>query len=300
MFNTRVMNRYFAPLLLVFSVALAHGTDEVRTTQEELRRRNIYFGDIDGRPSAELKEALRHYQKRKGLAATGQDDRETLRSLGVISRGANEPPPKELELPDEPVLKSDTKIDVVSEAHEIAAGSGVSVASVAPDAVGYGRPTRRMRAANAEDSAAPKMTSGSAKVTGARPSAEEIIQTPQDVQEYVQRYLAAVSHNRLEDELHFYADRVNYLGNGWVDRRIIEHSLRKYYARWPHRSYSRIEQVAYRAVPRQGEIVVSFRVGFSLRNGGAKARGKTDNEIIINAATSDPRIVSIKEHRVRP
>ena len=280
-------------------MTLAHATDEVRTTQEELRRRNIYFGDIDGRPSAELKEALRHYQKRKGLAATGQDDRDTLRSLGVISRGANEPPPKELELPDEPVLKSDTKINVVSEAHEIAADTGVSAASVAPDAVGSGRTPRRQRTANPEDAPALKPAGGSAPGTGLRHSGEKIIQTPQDIQAYVERYLAAVSHNRLQDELHFYADRVDYLGNGWVDRRIIEHSLRKYYARWPQRSYSRLERVAYRHVPGRGEILVSFRVGFSLQKGATKARGKTDNEITINAATSDPRIVSIKERRVR-
>jgi hypothetical protein len=111
--------------------------------------------------------------------------------------------------------------------------------------------------------------------------------------------MAAVGRNRLEEELHFYADRVDYLSNGVIDRRIIEHSLRKYYARWPRRSYSSPQTVSYRLSPSHGEIVVTFRVGFSLRNGATTARGETDNEIVINAATADPRIVSIKERRVR-
>ena len=286
------MKRHILCLLLLIPSVATRGDEEVRSIQEELRRRNIYFGEIDGRHSAELEEALKHYQRRKGLSATGQDDHDTLRSLGVVARGPNEPLPKELQLPDEPVLKSDTKIDVAAEAHEIAAGTGISVASIAPDAVAAGR---RSHALSAADHAIPG-TGGGAKLsdqaTGKSP------QSPRDLQEYVIAYLRAVSRNRLEDELHFYGDRVNYLGNGWVDRRIIEHSLRKYYAHWPHRSYSIIGAIDARALPHQGEIVVKFRTAFNLGNGTTKASGLTDNEIVINAATADPRIISITERRV--
>ena len=287
------MNRHFVSFLLVFSFVAARGDDAVRSTQEELRRRNIYFGDIDGRQSAELQEALKHYQRRKGLPATGQEDHDTLRSLGVIGRGPNEPVPKELELPEEPVLKSDTRINVAAEAHEIAVNTGISAASVAPDAVASGRMRRSLRAGNANDEAGPTTKSGSINR-----SAKKSLNSQADLQGYVQDYLRAVGRNRLEDERPFYADRVNYLSNGTVDRRIIEHTLRKYYARWPHRSYSAGE-IRSRAIPSRGEIVVTFRATFKLQNGGKKARGQTDNEIIINAATADPRIVSIKESRVR-
>jgi hypothetical protein len=54
--------------VLIFAVAALGADDQVRSTQEELRRRNVYFGDIDGRRSEEYSEALRRYQKRKGLA----------------------------------------------------------------------------------------------------------------------------------------------------------------------------------------------------------------------------------------
>jgi peptidoglycan hydrolase-like protein with peptidoglycan-binding domain len=292
------MNRPILCSLLVLSLTGVHADDQVRSTQEELRRRNIYFGDVDGRPSPELESAVKHYQQRKGLPVTGADDHDTLLSLGIVKRGANEPPPKELELPDEPVLKSDTKLDVSAEAHEIASTSGISTASVTPDVVAFGRRNRAGRARTAKEH---PVSESQANTGAAMPhfSPAQNGQLPHEIERYVENYLNAVSHNRLEDELHFYADRVDYLGNGWVDRRIIEHSLSKYYARWPHRSYSHIENVRYQALPGRGEIVVTFRVGFSLRNGHAKARGKTDNEIIINAATADPRIVSIKESRVR-
>jgi len=295
------MKRYLVCLVLSCSIISLYGDDATRSTQEELRRRNIYFGDIDGRTSPELEQALQHYQKRKGLPVTGMDDHDTLRSLGVIGRGANEPPPKELVLPDEPVLKSDIRINVKAAATEIAADTGVSAASIDPAVIAAGEPRARRRGkrAHPHEPLVPSGTGGAATAERSHAKPGAPMQIPGGVETYLTNYLRAVSRNQLHDELHFYADRVNYLGNGWVDRRIIEHTLGKYYARWPHRSYSRIERMSTRTLPRQGVIVVDFRVGFKFENGKVKARGETDNEIVINAATSDPRIISITEKRVR-
>lgn len=299
MFNTAKMNRPVLCLLIASSAAALYANDEVRSTQEELRRRNIYFGDIDGRNSPELEQALKHYQKRKGLSATGQEDHDTLRSLGVVSRAPNEPLPREVQLPEEPVLKSDTRLDVGAEAHEIASSAGISVASVAPEEIASGR-SRRAKRGEPIYRPTPTDANPGSKAKGAvHPSPGAQLQSPASLADYVNRYLQAVSRNNLEDELHFYADHVDYLGNGWVDRRIIEHSLRKYYARWPHRHYSRVEVFSSRPISSRGVIVVKYRVGFNLGNGKSKARGETDNEIVINAATADPRIISIKETRVR-
>jgi peptidoglycan hydrolase-like protein with peptidoglycan-binding domain len=293
------MKRHFVCLALACSIVTLYGDEDTRSTQEELRRRNIYFGDIDGKTSPELAQALRHYQKRKGLGVTGETDHDTLRSLGLAARGPNDAPPKELSLPDEPVLKSDTRINVRAEAQEIAADSGVSFASIAPEAIAYGGSPKGRERKYRQAPVVLRDHSPSTSADGGSPVGASL-QIRGGVEAYVGRYLKAVSRNRLEDELHFYADRVNYLGNGWVDRRIIEHSLGKYYARWPHRSYSRLERITSRAIPSRGVVVVKFRTAFKFQNGRAKARGETDNEIVINAATKDPRIISIKERRVRP
>ncbi|MEA3213452.1 MAG: putative peptidoglycan binding domain [Chthoniobacter sp.] len=271
----------------------------VRSAQEELRRRNIFFGDIDGRQTPEWREALKRYQKRKGLATTGSEDHDTLRSLGLATRTAGEPPPKELEWPEEPVLKSDALIDVAAETEQMARETGVSPASIAPlvarkssrdlPAGSKARPTSRASGAAA---ARPE-------IGGTRLSQRDSKQLPAEIRALVEDYLKSVSRNALENELHFYADQVDYLGNGLVDRRIIEQTLRKYYQRWPKRSYRLEQGMKYDLRSSRGEVVVTFRVDFSLKNGGRRVRGQTDNEIVINAATADPRIVAIRERRVR-
>src|SRR5438046_6080308 len=88
------------------SITLAD--EETRQVQEELRKRHLFFKDIDGRPSHEYALALKHYQERMGFAQTGVADDVTLYSLGI-----GEPPsPAEGagNLPDVPVLKSDASV----------------------------------------------------------------------------------------------------------------------------------------------------------------------------------------------
>ena len=128
----QLMKRFLL-CVLVASWPLASYSDEpVRSVQEELRRRNIYFGDVDGRRTPEFEEAVKRYQKRKGLPSSGSEDRETLRSLKLLAREPGEAPPREIEWPDEPVLKSDAKINVAEEAERISEETGVASESVAP------------------------------------------------------------------------------------------------------------------------------------------------------------------------
>src|SRR4051794_33167251 len=90
----------FLPVL-----SLARADETVRQVQEELRKRNLYFGNIDGKSSPVLIDALKRYQTRKGFAVTGQVDKDTARSLDVRSTVVT----TAAVLPDVPVLKSDTE-----------------------------------------------------------------------------------------------------------------------------------------------------------------------------------------------
>src|SRR6476661_1356900 len=99
----------FLPLL-----SLARADETVRQIQEELRKRNLYFGNIDGQNSPVLTDALKRYQTRKGFAVTGQVDKDTARSLHVSVATVAAPT-----LPDVPVLKSDTE-SALSEAQRLA------------------------------------------------------------------------------------------------------------------------------------------------------------------------------------
>jgi peptidoglycan hydrolase-like protein with peptidoglycan-binding domain len=90
-------------LLALFGAQFAYGDDTTREVQEELRKRNLYFGDVDGRQTPGFIEAVKKYQERKGFAVTGATDADTLRSLGLSSL---EVAPN-AQLPDVPVLRSD-------------------------------------------------------------------------------------------------------------------------------------------------------------------------------------------------
>ena len=304
-----------ASLLLTFSLILpALGEEQVRALQEELRRRNIYFGDVDGRKTPELDAAVKRYQARKGFKAGGGDDRETMRSLGLVPRAPDEPPPKELNWPEEPVLKSDTRIDIPAEAARISAETGVAPEIIAPE-----EPPPAVASKNAEKKRGKSRTRTAAKTRSrpSTPSATPVALTgksprrwswrkgspqqlePQELRDFISDFLKAVARNDVTEELEFYADRVDYYHNGPVDRRIIERTLRDYYKRWPKRDYDLGRAVRYTANPARGEIYVTFVVKFSLKGDGKRVKGLTENRFIINAATADPRIVGIEEHRIR-
>src|SRR3954469_16517205 len=202
-------------VLLGSSAVPIRAQDEVRSVQEELRRRDLYFGDVNGRDSAELQEATKRYQRRKGFAATGRPDRETLKSLGLVPRSPNEPPPAEVAWPNEPVLPSDEKIDPAAVASALNEETGVPPAAVAPK-----RLAGRVRSGSARRGGG---TSSFPPVIDPRqkPKNSPVI-TPAELGKFASDYFAAMSSNDIKRQLKFYADNIKYYGNGTIDRRIVE------------------------------------------------------------------------------
>src|SRR5688572_4966234 len=176
----------FVLLTFLFPASLLQAQDEVRSVQEELRRRSLYFGNVDGRESAELAEATKRYQRRKGFPATGKADRETLRSLGLVPRAPNEPPPPELNWPAEPVLKSDVKIDAVAVAKTLGAETGIAPASVVPDKVA------RRRGDLTRPRPRPPEEPALARSVSRRSITSSPFITPQNLTGFVAEYLTAM------------------------------------------------------------------------------------------------------------
>src|SRR5918998_409508 len=101
------MTHRIVGLALLLTCSLAFADERVRQVQEELRRRNLYFGDVDGHATPELGNALKRYQSRKGFDVTGTIDEPTAVSLGVEpAQGATVA--SAASLPDATVLRSDT------------------------------------------------------------------------------------------------------------------------------------------------------------------------------------------------
>jgi peptidoglycan hydrolase-like protein with peptidoglycan-binding domain len=77
-----------ALLIIVFqqmAVISVQADEQVRRLQEELRKRHLFYGNLDGEFTPALTTALSGYQTKKGFPVTGLLDSETCASLGIIN-----------------------------------------------------------------------------------------------------------------------------------------------------------------------------------------------------------------------
>ena len=229
----------------------AFAGEETRQVQEELRKRHLFFRDIDGRESRDYALALKRYQQRMGFAQTGVADEVTLYSLGI-----GEPPsPAEGagNLPDIPVLRSDASVPDINRP---------------PPPT----PTKEQNAGN--------------------------VSKP-EIHAFLRRYFDACQSPNPDDELSFYAERVEYFDHGVVDRAYIRNELAVYDQRWPTRKYTLGDSL--RVVRAGNNTVAKIRVNFEVANPehNRKASGRTDDTFSLAKRGDSLEIVSLKEARVR-
>jgi hypothetical protein len=241
-------------LFLLFALAAcsrAFADEETRQVQEELRKRHLFFRDIDGRPSPEYAMAIKRYQQRQGFAQTGYADEMTLYSLGI---GEAAPPAEGAhDLPDLPVLKSDAAL------HE-------------PPPTRPPVPTKEQNASDVAKA---------------------------EIHNFLRRYFDACQSPNPDDELAFYAERVEYFDHGVVDKPYIRNELAVYDQRWPSRKYTLGDSL--RVVRTGNNTIAKVRVAFDVANPehSRKANGRTDETINLAKRGDSLEIVSIKEARVR-
>jgi peptidoglycan hydrolase-like protein with peptidoglycan-binding domain len=234
------------------SWSVAYADEETRQVQEELRKRHLFFREIDGRPSPEYSLALKQYQQRQGFAQTGRADEMTLYSLGI-----GEPPsPAEGrgDLPDLPVLRSDAAV---------------------------------------HDESRPKAPPAPTKTQNASDVAKA------NIHNFLRRYFDACQSPNPDDELTFYADKVEYFDHGVVDRPYIKNELAVYDQRWPSRKYTLGDSLSVSHVG--NNTIAKIRVNFQVANPeqNRQAGGRTDNTFSLEKRGESLEIVSIKEARVR-
>lgn len=77
------------PLLCLVATLCAAGfvqaDQTIRSLQQTLKDKGLYYGSVTGEKSAETAAAIRRYQIRNGLKVTGEINDETLRSIGSSS-----------------------------------------------------------------------------------------------------------------------------------------------------------------------------------------------------------------------
>ena len=298
-FTLKTWLRPFPPgrclaLLLTLASALARparADDLVRQVQEELRKRNLYFGDVDGTLSPPTAAALRRYQQRKGFPMTGEPDAVTLYSLMI------------------PVPAGLAGGGTISQAASTAASPVPTAAAVFgedhpwPDVTVLRSDEARRQQLPPE----PEPVEGETTPLPTRPpapppaAARRRRVTVEEARAFIERYLQAGQTNDPQAELGFYGERVDYFNEGVVDHRFIGGDITRYDHRWPERRFTLLEPFTIANSPDgdPDKTVVNFRYQFA--NKGAKylVHGKTDNTwTLAGENPADLRIIAIKEQRV--
>lgn len=254
--------------LLLAMVLPVRADETVRQVQEQLRKRNLFFGDVDGRITPELTGALKRYQSRKGFEVTGTVDGETAASLHITTTVALSKPQESW--PEVPVLKSDVAREV---------------------------PEQQRVALEAKAEQNPDLESGPP------PPAESPAQpqnlTPERVSKFVEDYLRDGETQDVAAQMKYYAFPIDYFDHGTVDERFVEKDNNKYVKRWPERKYMLTAPVQFLASGKEGETIVEFPIAFSVRNKKHAASGRTKNFWTIRAEGDELKIVAIREQRLR-
>ncbi len=261
--------RIICLLLLCASAVGARADERVRQVQEELRRRNLYFGDIDGQQTPEVSNALRRYQARKGFEVTGKIDDATATSLDIQPPNPTAAAATSEPLPDVPVLKSDS-------------------ARQLPQAERIALEKRAELNVDPPQSPAPPAEA---------PPAQGI--TPERIQAYVDEYLRDAESNDIGAQVKYFAYPVDYFDHGQVDAAFTNKDVANYVKRWPERKYHLRAVPRIAAAPKDGEAVVEFPIDFEVHNGNHVARGRTDNFWTVRQEGDDLKIVAIHEQRLR-
>ncbi len=225
--------------------------EETRQVQEELRKRHLFFRDIDGKPSAEYALAIKRYQQRMGFAQSGVADAFTLYSLGI---GEPAPPAEGVtNLPDVPVLKSDASVPETKSTRPAVPTKEENAGSVARE----------------------------------------------EIRGFLRRYFDACASPNPDDELAFYAERVEYYDHGPVERSYIRNELAVYDQRWPTRKYTVGDSL--RVTHNGNNTVARTRVSFEVANHerNRDAKGRIDTTFNLAKHGDSLQIVSVKEARVR-
>lgn len=254
-------------LVSAWMIAPLFADEQVRQVQEELRKRNLYFGDIDGLPTSELVSALKRYQTRKGFSVTGQVDDETAASFHLVSPMTTA---TKQSWPDMPVLRSDA-------AREIPPAQQIALEQAAEE-----NPDPSPSLAAPAESPAPS---------------ENL--TPERVNKLVEDYLRDAATEDVATQVHYYTYPVTYFDHGPRDESFVERDTRNYVKRWPDRKFMLTEPAKFASTGKEGETVVEFTIAFNLRNKNHVASGRTKNWWTIRGGEDDLKIAAIREQRLR-
>lgn len=267
------MKKYFLSLLLLTTcgVAVVLADDNVRAVQTRLKQDGFYFGEVSGSYDSETAAAVSRFQIRNGLSISGQLDAATAKALGVVAAA-------ERVRTDPAVADTWQRLRKTDRRFLTRQSSRQSAPSPATE------PTRARDAA----AAAPLQPTDADGAT--------LVLSRERLRDYVAAFVLAGLDPHTGAELEFFADRVNYYGDGVVGREKISRDLQRYARKWPQRSFSLAGQVEVQPQA-DSHIRVTFPLLFELRNGAKHSSGRVLKTVLLEVVGDDLQIVSVNERK---
>jgi Putative peptidoglycan binding domain len=257
--------------------------DNVRAVQMKLRDDGLYFGEIDGAYSSELAAALGRYQIRNGLPITGQLDVETSKALGarpaVATSSANDS-----------ARTSETWQRLRTGNEKAVNNARVTSPSAEP-------PRAPVTSAQSSPAATDATIQPETQPIGS-PSTESSTTniSMERLRDYVGAFVLAGLDPQVGAEAAFFADRVQYFGDGMMDREKIRSDLQRYNARWPQRKFWLAGDITVE--PQSDKRVrVTFPLKYELRKGAKHASGKVNKTLVLERTGDDLQIVAVNERK---
>ena len=270
----------------------------IRAVQEELRKRNLFFGDIDGIVTPQLTHALKKYQARKGFAPTGAIDPTTTASLQVLSPATPAIGNGQTAVASQPsdtpgtVPVGATEIDKVNAPKTVRAAESIS----ASDAASSSEATAEL-VAHARGEAAWADLPVNPEPPAEAPTPPDLI-TADRINRFVETYLADGETDDIGLQVWFYSFPVRYFNHGLVNQDFVVKDTQAYVKRWPQRNYTIVGPITFNTSGPPGETQVEFTIDYTVRNKSGAKSGRTRNFWTLRTTGDEMKIIAIREQHV--
>lgn len=261
----------------------------IASVQRSLKEQQFYFGEVNGQLDEETRAALRRYQIHQGVPVSGELDTATLQALQsaagtVETNGTPAAAERSVRGRARNLVQGDREFLDQLEGSTVPPPPAVSPAPA---------PVPR----NTEPQTVQTPPTAERPKRDLPPESAQTGLTADAARRFVEDYLEAAEQPAPEQEVSFFADRVDYFDSGKVNRRFIEKDQRNYYRRWSSRNFDLIGEPE---VVRSSEdsATVRFRVRYALKSNADSSQGKVEEIVRLQRTGDGWKIAGIRERKL--
>lgn len=264
-------------LLNLCSLLSVAADENVRAAQEKLRQGGFYFGDLNGVYDNQTAAAVTRYQIREGLQITGKLDGPTAQALGTRALASGPADKGNSVSGTWRQLRNGEQQFVPTDSSPRPAPSSAKVET---------RVTRRTSPPPATSPPRPR-------------DPDRNLMSRDRLRDYVGAFVLAGLDPQIGSELEFFADQVDYFGEGKVSREKMRRDLLRYDKLWPERRFWLAGEVDVRPEGHD-RVRVTFPLRYELRSAAERASGTVKKTLVLQKkGNSDLEIVAVNEKKAR-